>query len=407
MESSLWLIQNDPLLQSQSDLCNAMLTYHQMQAALILCGCLVIKSIYMIGHNIRARHKPKDHILTFGDAIVASVIEPELKVQNECMVNTGDGYRQKVSHTCHKHCKDPIPSMTGDSIGHCQKCKKYNDINYSADLPHPSIAIKYKRSLLSNLGSTAITQMLILTFTSLFMLSISLMLVVFMAYEGQAWDKKCKGNRLDSKTGACRFSKSDFLGQVYGTWGGFSGSATLTSLPPDNLSSEFAAFAISNGPQFLYSLLYMLLVYNLSLISMEHEWGRWEIKRRRPRCTIVSGKQFEQSYFLQLPSKIVLPLMLYAALMHWLLGQAISTAETIYTDDVKGVQHSLYFVSVYLRNNGVIANGCEGHIRCIPNFHFDDSHDRDDCYVLVGVYVSEGRIHSSDVSFHIPSINFP
>ena len=82
------------------------------------------------------------------------------------MLNSGDGYRNAVDHTCHKHCKDPIPSRNGDTIGHCQKCKKFNNINMAADLTHPSIAIKYKRSLLSNLGSTAIAQMLILMFTS-------------------------------------------------------------------------------------------------------------------------------------------------------------------------------------------------------------------------------------------------
>ena len=132
----------------------------------------------------------------------------------------------------------------------------------------------------------------------------------------------------------------------YGTWGGFSSSATLAALPPDSLGSEFIAFAISNGAQFLYSLLYLLLIYNLSLISMEHEWGKWETNRKRPRCTIVSGRPFEQSYFLQLPWKVITPLMIYASLMHWLLGQAISTTETIYTDHVHRIEHSIYFVSV-------------------------------------------------------------
>jgi hypothetical protein len=112
--------------------------------------------------------------LTYGDVIVASVLDPDLKVKNECMLNSGDGYRFKVDHTCHKHCKDKVPSRTGDSIGHCQKCNKFNIIDKSADLPHPSIAIKYKRSLLSNLGSTAITQMIILWFTSTAMVAVSI-----------------------------------------------------------------------------------------------------------------------------------------------------------------------------------------------------------------------------------------
>jgi hypothetical protein len=317
-----------------------------MQAAIILTGCLLIKAAYMIGLNFRARHHTKDHCLTFGDVLVASVIDPDLKVKNECLLNSGDGYRPKVSHTCHNHCKDPMPSTNGDTIGHCQKCKKFNDINMAADLPHPSIAIKYKRSLLSNLGSTAITQMLILMFTSFAMVALSIVLIVSMALTSREYDL-CKDD-IESNyyLDMCKVTKSQYIAESYGTWGGFSSSATLSSLSPDRLSSEFSAFAISNGAQFLYSLLYMLLIYNLSLISMEHEWGSWETKRRRPRCTIVSGRQFEQSYFLQLPSKVLLPLMVYAALMHWLLGQAISTAETIYTDEVHGIQHSMYFVRI-------------------------------------------------------------
>jgi len=65
------------------------------------------------------------------------------------------------------------------------------------------------------------------------------------------------------------------LKETYGAWGGFSSSVSFATLPADSLSSEFTAFAISNGARFLYSLLYLLLIYNLSLISMEHEWGAW------------------------------------------------------------------------------------------------------------------------------------
>jgi hypothetical protein len=122
-------------------------------------------------------------------------------------------------------------------------------------------------------------------------------------------------------------------------------SATLTSLPPDSLNSEFLAFAISNGAQFLHSLLCLLLIYHSARISMEHEWGERETNRKKPRCTIVQGRPFEHLYFMQLPARLVIPLMAYAALMHWLLGQAIRTTETIYTDPVHGVEHSLYFVT--------------------------------------------------------------
>ncbi|TVY89857.1 hypothetical protein LAWI1_G004089, partial [Lachnellula willkommii] len=317
----------------------------RMQAAFILTGCLFIKAIYMIVLNVRARHRTKHNCLTYGDVIVASVLDPSLKIKNECMLNSGDGWRQKVEHTCHKHCKDPVPSMTGDNIGHCQKCKKFNKSDKAADLPHPSIAIKYKRSLLSNLGSTAIVQMLTLMAISIVMISISIMIAVSMSGLTSDYKDNCPPRNGRYNGYDCTVSLSSYLKDQFGTWGGFSSSASLGALPSDSLASEFTAFAVSNGAQFLYSLLYLLLIYNLSLISMENEWGAWEEKRRRPRCTLVRGKQFEQSYFLQLPSRVLLPLMAYAALMHWLLGQAISTTETIFTDPEHKIEHSTYFVT--------------------------------------------------------------
>ncbi|KAF7880702.1 uncharacterized protein EAF01_011971 [Botrytis porri] len=318
----------------------------RMQACFTLFGCLLIKAIYMIGLNYRARHRVKNHCLTYGDVIVASVINPDLKVHNECLLNSGDGYRHKVSHQCHKHCKDPIPSTTGDDIGHCQKCKKFNETDKAADLPHPTIAIKYKRSLLSNLGSTAITQMIILMFCSFAMVGVSIMLITLMVSTTSDYNHYCHNPAFNRESySECDIPLSQTLKQNFGTWGGFSSSATLASLPPDKISSELIAFAISNGAQFLFSLLYLLLIYNITLISMEHEWGTFETQRQKLRATIVSGTPFSQSYFLQLPSKILIPLMIFASAMHWLLGESISTVESIYTDPTYGVEHSVYFVT--------------------------------------------------------------
>ncbi|ESZ95515.1 hypothetical protein SBOR_4100 [Sclerotinia borealis F-4128] len=240
-----------------------------------------------------------------------------------------------------------IPSITGDDIGHCQKCKRFNEIDKAADLLHPSIAIKYKRSLLSNLGSTAIPQMIILMFCSFAMVGLSIIIITAMANTASNYHPNCaQSNKTSPNHGiGCDANISKVLEHYYGTWGGFSSSATLASLPSDKISSELLAFVISNGAQFLFSLLYLLLIYNVTLISMEHEWGTFELHRRKPRATIVSGTPFEQSYFLQLPSKVLLPLMMFASAMHWLLGESVSTIETIYTDPAYGVEHSVYFVT--------------------------------------------------------------
>ena len=84
----------------------------RMQVAFILAGCLVIKAIYMVMVNLKARGKVKTHCLTFGDVIVASASDPELRVRGECLVNAEENYRHHTEHSCHKHCTAE-PSATG------------------------------------------------------------------------------------------------------------------------------------------------------------------------------------------------------------------------------------------------------------------------------------------------------
>lgn len=63
----------------------------------------------------------------------------------------------------------------------------------------------------------------------------------------------------------------------------------------------------------------------------------------------MKGDAFDQSYLLQLPKKVLYPMMSFSAIMHWLLGQAISTTEKIWvdpTDAGKWQEHSIYTVSV-------------------------------------------------------------
>jgi|SRR5690242_11234129 len=53
----------------------------RMSAAFILAACLVLKAGYMLSVNLVARGKLKSHCLTFGDVIVASASDPELRIQ--------------------------------------------------------------------------------------------------------------------------------------------------------------------------------------------------------------------------------------------------------------------------------------------------------------------------------------
>ncbi|KAF2471018.1 uncharacterized protein BDR25DRAFT_223902 [Lindgomyces ingoldianus] len=302
----------------------------------------------MISVNLLARGKLKRQCLTFGDVLVASASNPELRVQGECLVNAGDSYRRTTSHTCHpKHCKSKEESKTGDEIGHCQKCKKWNKICKLSSQPQPTMATKFKKSLISNLGNTALTQMCLLMFCSLCMLMVSIFIAVATGSEYTAGKQKCDEYSERGYNEWCNMSSTAQFNQVSGGWGGFNQSLTVASLLPDRLGNEIISFCISNGAQFIYSLLYLMLIYNITLISQEYDWGKLEWERRRLRCTIVKGDCFSQDYLLQLPKQILFPIMGYSVLTHWMLGEALQTQEAIWREDIPGrhVEHSKYIIT--------------------------------------------------------------
>ena len=319
----------------------------RMQAAFILAGCLIIKAIYMVMVNWTARNRVKAHCLTFGDVIVSSAMASGIRVHHECMVSAGDGHRHETSHKCHKHCSSKEESDNGDTIGHCQKCRKFNDVDQAADLPHPSIAIKFKKSLLANLGIPALTQMITMVLCAICTLAISGYLAFTWASVSSYYKRVCTecGASTDGSCGGdCKYPLFDFLQQQIGTWGGFNSSGVIGLLPSNQLASEQAAFWISNGLQLVYSFLYILLIYNITLISMERDWAKFETGRHRLRCTIVRGPHFEESYLLQLPKRIIFPLMAFSSLMHWMLSQAVSTREKVWSNTKAGVEVSQYEV---------------------------------------------------------------
>jgi hypothetical protein len=90
-----------------------------------------------------------------------------------------------------------------------------------------------------------------------------------------------------------------------------------------------------------------MMIYNITLCSQEHSWGRLEHERKRLRCTIVRGESFSQDYLLQLPKKILFPIMGYSILCHWMLGEALQTQEAVWLDDKDGryVEHSRYIIT--------------------------------------------------------------
>jgi hypothetical protein len=318
----------------------------RMLPVLILTVCLTVKAIYMLTVNWKSRSKIKEHCLTFGDAVVASVLSPEIRVNGECLVSVSDFCRREVMHRCHAHCTDKIPSKQGDDIGHCQECKKFNDINNAAGLPHPTISTKKKRSLLAQLGQMALTQMIILVLCSLGMIACSGVLVSAVVSDMGYYRSNCQLGLYDL---GCNMTTREQLDYFSGGWGGLNASTGVAGLRADSIGSELIAISVSNGAQFIFSLLYLLLIYNLTLCSQEHDWGKFELQRIKIRTTLVKGPAFEDHYWLQLPPKVLFPIMAFSTLIHWLLGESFTATETVWYAKANGtrpaISHSQYHIA--------------------------------------------------------------
>ncbi|KAF2627645.1 hypothetical protein BU25DRAFT_440025 [Macroventuria anomochaeta] len=108
-------------------------------------------------------------------------------------------------------------------------------------------------------------------------------------------------------------------------------------MEPDRLSNEVLSFAISNGAQFIYWLLYLMMIYNITLISQEQDWGKLD----------MDVNSFSQEYLLQLPMKMLFPTMAYSVLRRWMLGEALQAQEAIWLENADGryVEHSRYNIT--------------------------------------------------------------
>ena len=173
----------------------------RMFAAMTFTGCLIIKTLYMIITNVRARRRINTECLTFEDIIVASALDTDLQLRNECLINADEDNRYRYNHTCHRHCRG-LASTTGDGINHCQKCAKFNVVDKAANLFHPSMAIKCKKSLLSNLGSSAVSQMVILMICFISMFALSIWLAVLAGTAAEAFKVYCYYNTKGRATGS-------------------------------------------------------------------------------------------------------------------------------------------------------------------------------------------------------------
>lgn len=114
-------------------------------------------------------------------------------------------------------------------------------------------------------------------------------------------------------------------------WGTSSeGSLTIGSDKASSQGTIWNAW-LSNLPQVLLSLCYLNLNTICNSMASSREWNTLATSRRGLRVTRPFGEQ-RSTYFLQLPYKWAVPLMIMSGFLHWLLSQAFFLIRIDYYD---------------------------------------------------------------------------
>jgi hypothetical protein len=86
-----------------------------------------------------------------------------------------------------------------------------------------------------------------------------------------------------------------------------------------------------NLPQFVFSLLYLFYNTLLSLFLQASEWDAFSVRRKPLRVSNPRGSQ-HSSFWLQVPARYSVPLLIFSAATHWLISQAIFLSRISFLD---------------------------------------------------------------------------
>lgn len=114
--------------------------------------------------------------------------------------------------------------------------------------------------------------------------------------------------------------------------GEINASNLLTGMQtPDGTAGVFSMVLLANIPQLLVAVAYFMLDAILTCMLGAVEYDSYARKRRYLRVSWPRGKQ-RPTYYLSLPYRYSLPLLVFSAVWHWLVSQSLFFAEIIPVD---------------------------------------------------------------------------
>lgn len=95
------------------------------------------------------------------------------------------------------------------------------------------------------------------------------------------------------------------------------------SLPTTGAAGLISNVIVANVPQLLLSFLYLNYNGLMTVMSLAQEWSRYGTRRNGLRVSTTPKGAQRTTYFLQLPYRFGIPIIVVTGTLHWLISQSI------------------------------------------------------------------------------------
>ncbi|KAF2127575.1 hypothetical protein P153DRAFT_398181 [Dothidotthia symphoricarpi CBS 119687] len=238
----------------------------------------LLKTVAMLFISFRISDTP---MMTIGDAVSSFLIRPDATTKGICLLNKSSL----------KDFRIPASPAHGTSA-----TGGYSSIGWSA----PPQTFDHKKRLHISAASGRRLSLFIITY------GILIGVTIFLLIYGVVWFKGDQSEAYGQGLGA--IDARSFI-----TW----------ELPQEGTAGLIANVIVANIPQLLLSFLYLNYNGLMTVMSLSREWARYGVRRQGLRVSMTRKGAQRSTYFLQLPYRFGLPIIVITGTLHWLISQSI------------------------------------------------------------------------------------
>lgn len=248
---------------------------------IVVILCNAVKAVCML---LTLYYKKDTPLMISGDAIASFLQRPDLHTKDQCLT-TGAEVRARQAQERRAGIKvaPPAPEL----------------VDFTVQMKRPLLVRAISRSQI--------------VFAVIF---IGTFLGVSMGLLGLA--ASSAASLMDSASSAWSLGLGAVVPQL--TIGDFTSQGT---------SGFLGNVIVSNSPQFLFSCAYVIYNNLLTVMLQHKEWSTYAVKPRALRVSRPEGQQ-RSTYFLNLPYKYGLPLLVTSATLHWMISASIFLVQVNY-----------------------------------------------------------------------------